>query len=73
MVLSHQVMFIKSSSNGGKEHQLKIKEKASHGENGVTLKSNQNKRAPWPFPVHNGLPLLPAKKFDPSKAKDAPF
>lgn len=33
--------------------------------------SKQTKRAPWPFPIHNGLPLLPAKKFDPSKVPDA--
>lgn len=31
------------------------------------------KQAPWPFPVHNGKPLLPAKKFNPSELPDAPF
>jgi hypothetical protein len=31
----------------------------------------EQKRAPWPWPIHNGLPLLPAKKPDPNKWQDA--
>lgn len=30
-------------------------------------------RHPWPFPIHNGKPILPPEKFDPSKFPDAPF
>lgn len=30
-------------------------------------------RAPWPFPIVNGKPLLPAEKFDLKNWPDAPF
>jgi len=35
----------------------------------------EQKRMPWPFPTHNGKPLLRAKreKFNPSKYEEAPF
>lgn len=36
-----------------------------------TKPTEQQKRAPWPFPVHNGKPLLPAKKFNPKDWPDA--
>jgi hypothetical protein len=30
---------------------------------------------PWPFPIHNGVPVRPPspKPFDPAKAPEAPF
>jgi hypothetical protein len=33
----------------------------------------QQQRAPWPFPLVNGKPLLPAKKFDLKNWPDATF
>ncbi len=31
----------------------------------------EQRRAPWPFPVSNGKPILPAKPFNPKEWEDA--